>query len=233
MEPVRRSVDFLEAVRRGEEADDHRSALAAYDSADLAAALADDRERTAFWCNLYNAAAQLTLRERPEVYSRWRFFRRPLLTVAGTSLTLDDVEHGILRGSQFKYGLGYVPKPGILVGDFERTHRVSEPDWRVHFALNCGAASCPPVAAYEADSLDDQLDRATTSYLATETAYDPDSGTATVTPLFRWYRGDFGGADGIRSILRTYDVIPAGADPDIAYGDYDWSVAPGNFAGSR
>lgn len=228
-DPVSVAADFVRAVRAGEDATPYEHLLRDLDSADLAASLADDEARTAFWCNVYNGAAQRTLRERPEVYSRWRFFRRNLVAVAGTPLTLDDIEHGILRGSQFKYGLGYVRKPDLVVGAFEQAHRVAEPDWRVHFALNCGAASCPPVAAYEADAIDEQLDAATASYLATETTYDAASDTVAVTPLFRWYRGDFGGAAGIREILRDYEVIPADAEPTITYGDYDWSLAAGEF----
>lgn len=227
--PVATAARFVRALRDGDDPRPLAETLADYDVDQLAATLDNDDARTAFWCNVYNATVQRTLRERPEVYSRWRFFRRDLCTVADTPLSLDDLEHGLLRRSRFKYGMGYVRKPDLLVGSFERAHRVSSPDWRIHFALNCGANSCPPVIAYEADTLDAQLDRATASYLAAETTYDPDDGTVEVTPLFRWYRGDFGGTDGILDILRSYEVIPADADPDVAVGSYDWSLSVGDF----
>jgi hypothetical protein len=227
--PVATSARFVLALRDGDDPRPLAETLASYDTGQLATTLESDEARTAFWCNVYNATVQRTLRERPEVYSRWRFFRRNLLTVAGTSLSLDDIEHGLLRRSQFKFAMGYVRKPDLLVGSFERTLRVTSPDWRIHFALNCGANSCPPVMTYETDSLDEQLDSVTASYLAAETTYDPDEGTVEVTPLFRWYRGDFGGTDGILDILRTYEVIPADADPDVAVGNYDWSRSVGDF----
>ncbi|WP_323192978.1 DUF547 domain-containing protein, partial [Halostella sp. PRR32] len=60
-------------------------------------------------------------------------FRRNLLTVAGESLSVDDVEHGILRRSRSGIGLGYVPR--LRRSRFERRHRVDDVDPRIHFAL--------------------------------------------------------------------------------------------------
>ncbi|MDZ7745495.1 MAG: DUF547 domain-containing protein [Halobacteriales archaeon] len=107
------------------------------------------------------------------------------------------------RGSQWKYGLGYVPNP--FASTFVRRHRVAEPDFRIHFALNCGAASCPAVAAYDAETVEANLDAATKSYLRSETLVE--ERTAYVPRLLLWYRGDFGGRSGIRRILREYDVV--------------------------
>jgi hypothetical protein len=94
--------------------------------------------------NLYNAFVQDALIRHPEQYhDRRAFFRERRHTVASTDLSLDIIEHGILRHSKWKYGLGYVPNS--FPSAFERQHRVPEIDPRVHFALNGGAESCPPI----------------------------------------------------------------------------------------
>ena len=219
---------FLRAVRAGEERDAEREAardaLAGLAESDLDALTPD--ERLAFWLNAYNAATGDALLSDPtRLANRRQFFSTPRLTVAGEALSLDAVEHGILRGSQWKYGLGYVPNP--FPSAFVRRHRVADPDFRVHFALNCGAASCPAVAAYDAETVDADLDAAAEGYLRSETVVE--DGTAHVSRLFLWYRGDFGGRRGIRRILREYGVVDPDAVSRIRYRDYDWSPAPDAF----
>ncbi|WP_280584981.1 DUF547 domain-containing protein [Halorubrum sp. Boch-26] len=150
-----------------------------------------------------------------------RLFGEPIVAVAGADLSLDQVEHGVLRGAQWKYWLGYVPNP--FPSAFVRRHRAAAPDPRVHFALDCGAASCPAVAAYDATDVDDQLDRVAGSYLRSATVFE--DGTARVPRLLLWYRGDFGGRSGLRALLREYDAIDPDVISRIRYREYDWSLA--------
>lgn len=220
----------LVALRTGESPDPSLSALAAFDDADLAP-LREDRDRAlAFWVNCYNAGTQRLLDRRPGLYESplrfLRFFRAPCLTVAGRSVSLDGIEHGILRGRS-KYGLGYLPR--FLVGSFEQRYRLSSVDPRVHFALNCGAASCPPIRSYDPDRIDEQLDLATREYLGATVEYDPENDVVRLPRLFRWYRGDFGGRREIREFLREYDLVPEDASPRLRSRDWDWSRAPGKF----
>jgi hypothetical protein len=107
-------------------------------------------------------------------------------------------------------------------------------DPRIHFALNCGAKSCPPIAAYTPDGIDDELDVATESYLSGTVRYEPDAGllgrgVVHVPRLMLWYRGDFGGKSGILALLRAFDQVPEGARPRLKHLAYDWSLAPGEF----
>ena len=215
---------FLRAVRtpddRGPALDTVRTRIANASPAELDALGPD--ERLAFWLNVYNAATGAALLADPDRFeNRRRFFGESIVTVAGTDLSLDQIEHGILRGSQWKYGLGYVPNP--FPSAFVRRHRVADPDARVHFALNCGAASCPAVAAYDAADVDAQLDRAASSYLRSETVVE--DGTARIPRLLLWYRGDFGGRSGIHTLLREYDAIDPDSISRIRYREYDWSLA--------
>jgi len=231
--PAELARSYLDAARRGEPGGPE-AALAALDG-DRLAALGDDA-RTAFWTNVYNAAVAARLREDPSRFdglARLRFFRSPVVTVAGHDLSPNDVEHGILRGSKLAVGLGYLPRPAPDA--FERRHRVREPDPRVHFALNCGAASCPAVAAYEADGLADQLALATRVYLDGAVEYDRRTDTVTVPRLLLWYRGDFGGLAGIWALLDEYDALPPGASAGsrLRYDDYDWSLDLDAFRADR
>jgi hypothetical protein len=226
-EPVTISHDLLRAVRTGGETAGLVERLATLDEDRLAAATADDGAATAFWTNVYNAVTQLELERNPDKYDRTSFFGRKLVTVAGHDLSLDDIEHGILRRGYFKYGLGYVPNP--FQRGFTRRMRITQRDWRVHFALNCGAASCPPIAAYTTANIDDELDLATESYLSQEVSSDPEAGRVEVPRLFLWYRGDFGGKSGILTILREFDCIPADASPKLSYSEYDWELALGQY----
>ncbi|MFT4963281.1 MAG: hypothetical protein ACI9PP_000551 [Halobacteriales archaeon] len=230
--PLGTAESFLFAVRGEEDPTPHRERLAALDPDRLAEALTTRAAMTAFWLDVYNAVAQQALRDDPSLFEA-RFgivrpvFRRPLVTVAGHELSLDDIEHGVLRGSQLGWGLGYLPDP--FPSAFERKFRVSSVDPRIHFALNCGATSCPPIAVYRADEVDAQLDLATESYLETEATYDAEANVAFVPRHMLWYRGDFGGGRGIRAFLRQYGVIPDDRRPRIRYRSYDWALDLGRF----
>lgn len=95
--------------------------------------------------------------------------------------------------------------------------------------MNCGAQSCPPILAYSAGSIDEELETATRSFLASTSTYDREADEVTVTRLFLYYRGDFGGRSGIYEFLQRYGVVPAGERPRVRYEDYDWARNPGMF----
>ena len=102
-------------------------------------------------------------------------------------------------------------------------------DPRIHFAINCGASSCPPIREYLAERLDAQLDLATRAYLASPTGYRLDEGARTlhVSRLFRWYRREFG--DPLAFIRRHVDdearqaLDRLGPSPRVAYLPWDWT----------
>ena len=229
--PTTFAQDLLVACKRGDATNRYRAALAEATDADLSQVREDRRTGLAFWLNCYNAGTQLLLAERPSLYESplrfVRFFSAPAVTVGGASLPLDRIENGILRGGRSKYGLGYVPK--IYVTTFERRYRLNECDPRIHFALNCGAESCPAIRAYEPDRVDEQLDVATGNYLDSTVEYDEDAGVVLVPRVFLWFRGDFGDGSEIREFLRAYDTIPDSATPKIRYRSWDWTRADGKF----
>lgn len=220
---------LLEAIRAEKDPEPYLSRLAEYDHETLSPVRNDRQAALAFWLNLYNAGTQLLLERRPELYESplrvLRFFGADAVTVAGRGVSLDGIEQGILRGGRSKYGLGYLPR---LPRRFERRYRIAC-DPRIHFALNCGAASCPAIRSYEVEAVDDQLDAATRLYLDDTVEYDESNDVVRVPRVFLWYRGDFGGGDGIRSFLRDYDAIPEQATPRLRYQSWNWERAKGKF----
>jgi hypothetical protein len=213
---------FLLAVRRDEPVEAFFDELAGLDPDDLSDALDADGSRLAFWTNLYNAVTQWALDTDPQRYERRRtFFSTPLVTVAGHELSLDDIEHGILRRSYSKFTLGYLRAP--LRDRFCERYELDARDPRIHCALNCGAKSCPAIAAYTADRIDEQLDWATESYLAQTVTYDSEGGVVRVPRVMLWFRGDFGRKRDILAFLERYGQIPSGVSPRLSYRDWDWS----------
>jgi len=71
---------------------------------------------------------------------------------------------------------------------------LEEVEPRIHFALNCGAKSCPPIKTFSADDVRNQLQVATAAYLETDEAFLVDVATKEVrlSQLFEWYSKDFG-----------------------------------------
>jgi hypothetical protein len=222
------AADWLYAARIGEPGDSLRQILAHADEASLGTALNSDDRRKAFWINVYNAATQTELKAAPDRYKkRGAFFKARLITIAGKRLSLDDVEHGILRRSKNKLSLGYFNK--WFPGRFEQAFRVDKPDYRIHFALNCGARSCPPIAYYTADKINEQLQNAMTGHLKAESDYDAVRNKVAVTAFMGWFRADFGGRRGIRRLLKEAKVIPASGNPKIVFKKYDWTIYLNNF----
>ena len=183
----------------------------------LEVALNNDDRRTAFWINIYNAYFQILRirdgRTAPAIY------REPLLLIAGQRFSLDDIEHGILRRYRWKLSLGFLPN--LFASRLIRRLAVGRLDHRIHFALNCGAVSCPPIAFYHHEKLDSQLGLATLSFMESETVADDANGEIFVSRLLLWYLGDFGGFRGIRRLLK--DVLKIDAKGmRIRFREYNW-----------
>src|SRR5487761_53596 len=108
-----------------------------------------DDDRLAYWLNAYNAFTLHAIIAEYPISSVWKtrdgaFFQRRRHLAGGRAVSLDDIEHEILRG------------------------RFSEP--RIHFAINCGSNGCPPMrrAAFEPAGLDATLRAATEQFLNSE-----------------------------------------------------------------
>jgi hypothetical protein len=149
------------------------------------------REQLAYWMNLYNAlTVALVVQHYPVESIRdidvsgvfsdgpWK---AKLLTVEGDSLSLDDIEHRILR-----------------------------PIWRdnrIHYAVNCASLGCPNLlpVAYTAANVEPLLDEGARAYVNHARGVSFEDGTLYVSSIYIWFNEDFDGdTDGILRHLQRY-----------------------------
>lgn len=218
------SGQLLTAVKTGASPWETAMQLQEFPFESLKHQLDNDHRKTAFWVNTYNAffliLRQLEKIEKPGIYTK------KLINISGKNFSLDDIEHGILRRYRYKFSLGYLPNP--FKSGMIKSLAVSKIDYRIHFALNCGAKSCPPIAFYTEDKIDNQLEMATISFLETETEIDHDKKEIHITRLFKWYLGDFGGYSGIKNILKEKLQLET-KGYQLKFKPYSWEEDLGNF----
>jgi hypothetical protein len=215
---------LLLAVKMSQDTSELQSTLAAFPLASLKSGLDSDEKKKAFWINVYNAYYQILRMEKG--MNKPAIYRERSFVIAGEHFSLDDAEHGILRQLRYKKLPPYLAPPNDtrLIENLA----VAALDYRIHFALNCGAKSCPPIAFYRVDSLEEQLNLATQSFLEGETDFNDEQKIISTTALFEWFADDFGGEDGIRKIYLDQlkkDVTGY----SIKYKEYSWEDALGNF----
>ncbi len=208
--------DGIARVAYGRVGDAGRASLESYIDSLGAVAISDYNraEQRAFWINLYNAlTVDIVLEHYPlesirdipaGLFSRgpWRL---ELIEIEGEKLTLDDIEHRILR-----------------------------PIWRdprIHYAVNCASLGCPNLQprAFTAANGEMLLEQAAREFVNHERGARIDNGKLRVSSIYHWFDEDFGGSDaGVIAHLRRYaDAALAGklaAIDRIDDHDYDWSL---------
>ena len=195
------------------------------------AAIDGDGARLAFWINLYNALLLHRLCRRPirgSVLWQPRLFSTVAYRVGGEPYTLNLIEHGVLRRNRRP---PYRLRRPLREGDPRLAAAPAALDPRVHFALNCGARSCPPIHLYEPGAIEEQLELATRAYVRAETAVDRERGRVVLPRLMRLYRADFGDRDAqlelaARHIAAVREWREERAEPPrVRYGRFDWTAA--------
>lgn len=203
-------VNLVDYARFKSEASD---ALADYLGAMQAVSIEDfgRDEQFAFWVNLYNAATvDVILKNLPLASIRdigllgsgpWQ---DDAVTVAGRTLSLDNIEHDILR-----------------------------PEWqdvRIHYAVNCASIGCPNLAtsAYTGEKLEDMLEEAAKAYVNHPRGFAGTPDALIASNIYEWYQGDWGTEPDVLSHARKYAEGPTaalleGAQAIDSYA-YDWSL---------
>lgn len=171
-------------------------------------------EKMSYWINLYNALTVKVITEAYPVASILETGQSvinkgpwddQLITVVGKKLTLNDIEHRILRP----------------VFD----------DYRIHFAVNCASIGCPNLSSrmFQGAQLDAMLDQASTEFLQHPRAISIHGDRMHLSSLFSWYSGDFG--EDLDSVIATLSKhLPKELaepvrdfDGNVTY-EYDWSI---------
>ena len=173
----------------------------------------NENEAFAYWSNLYNALTiDIVLNHYP-VKSILRItsglrpgpWKRKLVTVNGEKLSLDNIEHDILR-AYFK-------------------------DPRVHYAVNCASNGCPNLAetAFTGAALNTMLDAGARDYINHPRGVSIDDARVTASSIYKWFQEDFGDSkEGVIAHLKQYAEPELKAQLDIAATinnyEYDWSL---------
>ncbi|EFN52965.1 hypothetical protein CHLNCDRAFT_137357 [Chlorella variabilis] len=206
--------------------------------------LATREQRMAFFINIYNALvvhALVVFGAADSSLSRLKWFDSISYLIGGRRWSSNDVEHGVLRGN--------APSPASLfallgkpqwagatfkAGDPRAALAVKPVDPRIHFALNCGAASCPPIRIYTPESLDFGLAAAASAFC--EVQVDKAAGELELSMILKWYGPDFGSKAQLLQFLVQY--LPPGPQADLKellagrsaedvklrYRPYDWTT---------
>ena len=174
-------------------------------------------EQRAYWINLYNALTMNVVLEHYPVDSIMDISISPgffsigpwgkkLIRVEGEEISLDDIEHRILR-----------------------------PIWkdpRIHYAVSCASLGCPKLmpGAFTASNTEELLDQGAKDYINSEHGARFDSqARLTASSIYDWYQEDFGGDEaGVIAHLRLYARPALEARLDSVIGvydfDYDWTL---------
>lgn len=155
----------------------------------------------AFYINLYNLQTiQLITSNFPLKSIKDLAGGKPwdtaIIAMGGKKISLNDLENKIIRP---KYN-----------------------DARVHFALNCGAVSCPPLANYplEGSKINSQLDQLTKTFINSKST-SITSSKIVLSSIFDWYKSDFGN---IFTFLSKYSSAKVVNGAPISFATYNWSV---------
>jgi len=214
------SQEFLLQQKSGNETAAFIDTLKNLDNTKLIASLNSDEKKIAFWLNCYNALVQYKLSKDSTLYkNKKEFFEGQSITIGGEKMSLNSIENGILR-------LQTESKNESLIKNL----RPSKLEYRIHFALNCGANSCPPIAFYDPNNLDQQLSLAEKSFVKSTSSYDTAKNEVEISELFKWYEEDFNGELGIIQLLKRNQIIPIWVNPKITYSHYDWELEQNNFS---
>ncbi len=219
---------LIYAAKTGNDTKELETQLKDLNYESLVTGLENDAQKKAFWINIYNGFTQIILKNNPDKYKkRNQFFKAKQIAIAGKIFSLDQIEHDFLRHTKIKWSLGYFNK--IFPGKTAKSLRVDTLDYRLHFALNCGAKSCPPIAFYTATQIDKQLQQATQTYLRGEADYDAEKNLIKLPALMGWFRRDFGGKKNMLKILKEYEIIPQNSKPKIKFKKYSWDLYLDNY----
>ncbi|MFM7629146.1 MAG: DUF547 domain-containing protein [Algoriphagus sp.] len=169
-------------------------------------------EQLAYWINAYNAyTVKLIIDFYPTKSIRdlgpklkiplikdvwhYKFFK-----IAGVDMSLDEVEHGILR------------------------KEFDEP--RIHFAINCASISCPPLLneAFVADKLEAQLTKVTVAFINDPVRNKLGTQSVQLSSIFSWFTGDFTKRGTLIEFLNKYSKVKIAPNAKVSFLDYNWNL---------
>ncbi len=215
---VRDSEDGVNRFAYAETGDAERQVLDAYVDylARQPISTFDRNEQLAYWINLYNA---LTVKVVVD--------HGPVLSIRDI-----DISPGFFADGPWSKALVEVEGQALSLNDIE--HRILRPIWqdpRIHYAVNCASIGCPNLqtVAFTRSNQQDLLEKSARDYVNHARGVSITDGKLTVSSIYVWFAADFGGSDAaILAHLKGY------ADPELAESltahdriddhAYDWTI---------
>ncbi|MBC2844368.1 DUF547 domain-containing protein [Winogradskyella flava] len=165
----------------------------------------DGNSYQAFWINAYNVSVIKGIIDNYPTKSpldNTGFFDKTTYNLGGKSITLNDVEHKLLR-AKFK-------------------------DARFHFVLVCGAIGCPPLIneAYMPNTLDEQLETQTKKAInGSFLRVNEKKKKVEASEIMKWYEDDFT-MDGMTKIdfINKYRTEQIPDNYKLSYFSYNWTL---------
>jgi len=174
-----------------------------------------DQQR-AYWINLYNAGTV------------WVILRHyPIASIRDI-----DISPGWFSDGPWGKKLFKIEGKAVSLNDIE--HRILRPIWqdpRLHYALNCASLGCPNLQqqVFTVENSEALLEQAATSFINHQRAVNVINGELEVSSIYRWFKEDFGGSD--RAVIHhlmqfAKPVLAAKLSKfnEIDDYQYDWSL---------
>lgn len=168
-------------------------------------------EQYAYWVNLYNAITVDLILDNYPIKSITKLgglfsfgpWGQDVVAINGKNLTLNDIEHRILR-----------------------------PIWqdpRTHYAVNCASLGCPNLQAkaFTADNTQALLEGAAKTFINSKKGVTIQGDTAKVSSIYDWFSVDFGGEAQVFNHIRKYAPQYNSFSGRVTY-DYDWNLNQAN-----
>ncbi len=161
-------------------------------------------EYQAFWINVYNLSVIKGIIENYPLKSPLDvggFFDKTKYDIGGESITLNDMEHQLLRENFSK-------------------------DPRFHFVLVCAGLGCPPIIdeAYTPTRLNSQLTRQTKKALNDPNFIQVNKNKVKISQIFVWYKSDFEYYGKVTDFINRYKSEKLPENVKVSYYPYDWKL---------
>lgn len=175
-------------------------------------------EKLAFWINAYNAFTMQYVLDKYPIKSLMNklsyvtgggAFKTRFININGRKYSLNDIENDIIRP------MG---------------------DPRIHFALVCGAKSCPPLRpeAYVAGRLSEQMNEQGRLFMSQpdKNRFDFEKNEIAISKIFDWFKDDFrqSGKSELEFISRylppeqAQKLLAQAGTIKVKYTEYNWDL---------
>jgi len=204
----------------------------------------DDETKLAFGIGVYNLMIKYAFVKvgiPKTTIQRLGFFDKVSFNIGGDIYSFNDLENGILRAnSKAPVALSFP----FSKEDSRLNYIVKNFDPRIHFALNCGAKSCPPVKPYTVENIEKELQGTTFEFTDNDenVFVDEEKNELKLTMILNWFSSDFAPSkdqipESILPFLRDGStkkeilqrMIRKNSTIKVNFFEYDWSTNASNF----